>query len=141
MTLPPERWGPAFWLAIHAAADAVDDPAVDGPRFVRFCHAASDVLPCPQCRWHFKQDLAQKPPDTSSRAALVEWAIAAHNRVRRRQWKRQLTHAEALAAIQGGARRGPSAARVAAAVVTVVVLVALAAAFLGVTLRRRGRLR
>lgn len=85
ISMPPSAWGPVFWNTIHivtlgypASPSAADK---DGAR--KFFESLKTVIPCPVCREHYKQHLADSPiePALEDKGKLIHWAWDLHNRV------------------------------------------------------------
>lgn len=131
-------WGPAAWKFLHAATFAYPvNPSLQEQRDAEaLLYSLQTMLPCEQCRRHFINELAQHPPDTTSRAALSAWLVDLHNRINLRlnkpvvafadaerafssqqcstQCSREgATYAGALRAAQGRRQRGGSESRAA----------------------------
>jgi hypothetical protein len=110
MGLAPHVWGPCAWTTFHlfvAGAPAQLGEA-DRARYAAFFAAVAEVLPCGKCSTHFKQVLADMPlTGVDTREALVDWMIAAHNRVNADLGKPLMDEAAARArwaAVASGAR-------------------------------------
>jgi Erv1 / Alr family len=61
------EWGPLIWALLHALAERAGrarDPFVQADErniWPKFLRAVADVLPCPNCREHYKEWLATHP--------------------------------------------------------------------------------
>ena len=95
ISMPPAAWGPIFWNTIHivtlgypATPSAADK---DGAR--KFFESLKTVIPCPICREHYKQHLAESPiePALEDKGKLIHWAWDLHNRVNEMLGKRTIT--------------------------------------------------
>jgi hypothetical protein len=150
------EWGPSFWHALHAVAFTMADPADDDARrrSLAFVRAFADVLPCPSCREHFQQLIADdlraghRAPALESRDAFARTTVAWHNAVNERLGKPVRAYDEVYAEYVigppeeaasdadggwgGGRGLDPSVAGVAIALVAIVALAV-------VSRRRAGR--
>jgi len=90
---PPDRaeLGRAGWLLLHKIATTYEDSptTAEQARLARFLDDWSYLYPCSECAGHFRQLLAESPPDTSSRLAFMAWLCEAHNTVNGRLGKPQ----------------------------------------------------
>lgn len=85
-------WGPDAWNTMHAITYSYpkDNPTSEEKRDMReFFEAIADVLPCFECRKHFKSMMRKYPvvEHLSSRRDLTRWLIDRHNDVNRRLGK------------------------------------------------------
>lgn len=78
-------WGPAAWRFIHAISfDYPNTPTEsDQANYRQFFESLQHVLPCPECRNHFRQGLQKHPlaPHMKSRDTLSQYWVDFHNRV------------------------------------------------------------
>ena len=85
ISMPPSVWGPIFWNAIHIATLGYppNPSAADKDGMRKFFESLKTVIPCPICREHYKQHLAESPvePALESKGQLVHWAWNLHNQV------------------------------------------------------------
>ena len=74
-------WGPPCWAMMHSLAASVDASSRDA--FCRFLHGLSALLPCPECKQHFQDFLAEHPPETTvrDRESASRYCFDLHNRV------------------------------------------------------------
>jgi FAD-linked sulfhydryl oxidase len=88
--MDPSRWGPHFWISIHAvAATYPEEPTEDDrAQYATYFTSLSRVLPCVECRQEFRTVLSRtvplRPEDLASRAKLFEWTWRIHNLVNAR---------------------------------------------------------
>lgn len=94
------EWGPVFWPVLHALAERAgalrdpftqEDERMEWPRFLR---AVADVLPCPNCREHYLEWIADNPftplralPYGQIRDWIRRWLFDCHNAVNTRNSK------------------------------------------------------
>ncbi|KFA63988.1 hypothetical protein S40285_05487 [Stachybotrys chlorohalonatus IBT 40285] len=78
--------GRATWKFMHTmVARFPDTPTVqDRTALETFIHLFGRLYPCGDCARHFRQMLAQYPPQTSSRSAAAGWLCFVHNVVNER---------------------------------------------------------
>ncbi|KAI8352619.1 ERV/ALR sulfhydryl oxidase domain-containing protein [Mortierella sp. GBAus27b] len=81
--------GRATWKLIHTMASRYPlEPKPDERAAVKqWIVLLSRLYPCGECAEHFQKLLKEHPPQTSSRAALSNWACAVHNIVNERLGK------------------------------------------------------
>jgi len=83
-----KNWGPYFWGVLHISA--LTGPTNITPQFLdafmSMIMVYMVILPCPACRHHFAQLLAELPPLTGiqTNLELFAWTVEAHNRVNER---------------------------------------------------------
>ena len=94
----PEVWGNHFWNTINAIALSYPDkPDIhDQQNVTAFITSLKDVLPCEQCRVHFKQNLEKFPLSQAltSRENFIKWVIDVRNSVNKMNGKRTLSYKE-----------------------------------------------
>ena len=93
------EWGPAFWHTLHAVSFNFPPNATDAQQkeYAQFFQAIKNVLPCPICKTHYAENLAQFAVPVTSTRALSEWVVNLHNRVNARDGKREYTYLEVAA--------------------------------------------
>ena len=94
--MEPNIWGPAAWLFLHSVTfQYPENPShLDKEKYYTFFRSIQNVLPCPNCREHYKQNLKDIPIRLDSREDLVEWLIDVHNEVNKKNYKRELSYEE-----------------------------------------------
>lgn len=97
MVLTPKDWGPHYWFVFYTTAIAAPEkPSEDEQKaFVGFAESFQFILPCSICKNHYKEILKTHPPSQAApkgREGWIEWVLLAHNSVRARQQKTQVTH-------------------------------------------------
>ena len=94
MHATPSHWGPSAWHFLHAISFAYP---------VRPCHAEQEsaqhlfqslscILPCHDCKQHWRQLLQTEPVDTRDRYSLSAWLVRMHNAVNKRLNKREVPY-------------------------------------------------
>jgi Erv1 / Alr family len=76
MGVCPQKFGPYFWGALHLACLYADNYKT----LKEFVYSYTEVLPCPACREHFAQVLAQRPfPVEGNNLEYFAWSVDVHN--------------------------------------------------------------
>ncbi|KAF9453574.1 hypothetical protein P691DRAFT_792263 [Macrolepiota fuliginosa MF-IS2] len=82
---PPdsEQLGRATWTFLHTTAAYYPDKPTPKQRanMLALLHALPILYPCTWCAEDFGKDIAEHPPDVSSRTALSLWLCRRHNEV------------------------------------------------------------
>jgi hypothetical protein len=80
----PTCWGPALWFSIHSIAYAYN-PQIDKENYFDFFSNLGNILPCEECRIHYKQNLNRQELVIAleSQENLFRWAYDLHNKVNR----------------------------------------------------------
>lgn len=86
LTVSRAELGRATWKFLHTmVARFPEKPSDDDRRTLEtFMHLFGRLYPCGDCARHFRELLAQYPPQTSSRNAAAGWLCFAHNVVNER---------------------------------------------------------
>lgn len=92
----PNIWGESFWNVIHYITVAYPNNPTeeDKQNMVAFLNSLKNVLPCENCRNHFKANLITYPLTNdilSSRYDFIKWAVTVHNEVNRRTGKPEMS--------------------------------------------------
>jgi hypothetical protein len=98
MGLSPEVWGRAGWRLIHAIALTYPVKPTEKEKeiYATFLHSLGDVLPCPFCGEHFKQNMKNNPPNLDSREYFFKWTVDMHNFVNVSNNKPKVSYEKAL---------------------------------------------
>jgi len=98
--MDPNIWGPKGWYFIHSIALAYPDNATDKQKekYKTFFLTLGDVLPCPVCQEHYKENVNEKDLDHAlkSKKFLFNWTVNIHNKVNVLNNKAVLSHEAAL---------------------------------------------
>ena len=72
-----------IWKTLHLIAYQFPRSPTDTDRrhYREFYENIGHVLPCDECREHWKKQLQEHPVDVSSRRALTRWLYERHNQV------------------------------------------------------------
>jgi hypothetical protein len=85
MNVPPQVWGPLFWMTMHIIALGYpSEPSYTDKKAAKdFYESLANLIPCPMCRDHYKEHLKNYPlmPNLDSRSDLFKWTIDLHNAV------------------------------------------------------------
>ena len=81
--MEPNIWGPGAWLFLHSITlQYPDNPTeIDKENYKNFFESLQEVLPCPSCSEHYKNNLNKFPIRVESKDELIEWLIDIHNEV------------------------------------------------------------
>ena len=78
-------WGPGAWLFIHSTAWHYDRTRDQSEEFFEFYRDLGYVLPCLQCRKHYREHLDEgalrEALNSTDPKALWKWSVEIHNRV------------------------------------------------------------
>ncbi len=90
-------WGPAAWEFLHAVTfvyPKTNPTEEERQAMASFFYNCGEVLPCYQCRSHFKELLALHPIENNldSRDQLTRWLVARHNDVNERLGKPTMSY-------------------------------------------------
>lgn len=99
------HWGTHAWAFIESIALTypVNPTLQDKSDYKDFFISLQNVLPCPRCRNHYKENLKKHPINKAltSREDLIRWVIDVHNEVNKSNGKRVLSYEEARKRIDG----------------------------------------
>jgi hypothetical protein len=91
-------WGPEVWNFIHTVT--INYPVTpqlrDKEQINNFFYSLSEVLPCDECKKHFKQNLKQYAPNVESKEQLFKWGVDIHNNVNKSLGKKILTYEQVV---------------------------------------------
>lgn len=93
MGLSPTLWGKEGWRFIHFVAVTYQPSKRE--EYLNFFQNLPEILPCPICGKHFKENMAKLPPRMDSNKSLFEWSVDMHNLVNKENGKKIYTYAEA----------------------------------------------
>ncbi|GJJ74314.1 FAD-linked sulfhydryl oxidase [Entomortierella parvispora] len=102
--------GRATWKLLHTMASRYPEkPKADERAAVKqWIFLLSRLYPCGECANHFQRMLKDHPPQTSSRAALSNWACSIHNIVNIRLGKAEFDCSTLENVYQCGCAEDPS---------------------------------
>ena len=98
MGVSPKHWGKEGWKFIHWVALTYPSQPTqeDKKNYLKFFESLQDVLPCPICAVHFKQNMKDHPIQMGSNRELFNWTVDIHNMVNKQNGKKILTYDEAF---------------------------------------------
>lgn len=87
--IDPKIWGKSLWTSMYAIAVSYPSDAPTGSQILaakKFFTSFSELLPCEDCRLHYREYLKQNPvvPHLGSNANLTRWVIDLNNSVNKR---------------------------------------------------------
>lgn len=108
-------WGPAGWTFLHTVSFAYPDRPSPTQRaqMYTFLHSFADVIPCADCRMHFRKLLADLGPSADeseileSRDACSRFLVHAHNSVNARLGRVRYAYDDVRKMYTGGAEPVP----------------------------------
>ena len=94
--MEPNVWGPPGWIFLHTVTfQYPENPTdLDKQKYYTFFNSLKNVLPCPNCREHYRENFENIPIRLESREDLIEWLIDIHNEVNKKNNKRIYTYKE-----------------------------------------------
>ncbi len=100
----PDIWGPHGWKFIHyITLGYPNNPTeLDKQKYYDFFMNLSNVIPCPICGEHFKQNLKITPLDDEAlkdSLSLISWGVNMHNHVNSRNGKKIYSVNEAITSL------------------------------------------
>jgi len=92
-----EFFGPSMWKTLHSiawnyGADPHTPTETEQKEITDFFNLLTNLIPCPQCRTHYKNYIIEHLIDPSSRVNLTKWLHTLHNDVNRRTGKMELSY-------------------------------------------------
>ena len=84
-----KEWGPSGWNLMQAIAFTFPSDATKDEReiYEKWFTLLGEILPCPSCRMHWKENLKRNPINLNGPEELARWVYDAHNKVRKFQGK------------------------------------------------------
>ena len=100
MGLDPRIWGPKGWFFLHSIAlNYPKNPTEkDKQNFKTFFESIQNVLPCPQCSKHYKENFENNSIDShlDNNISLNKWLVEMHNSVNNLYNKPTITYEQFL---------------------------------------------
>jgi hypothetical protein len=98
MGVSPKHWGREGWKFIHWVALTYPNRPneKDKKNYLKFFESLQDVLPCPICAEHFKQNMKDYPINLGSNKELFNWTVDMHNLVNKQNGKKAITYDQAF---------------------------------------------
>lgn len=99
--IDPKLWGRYFWGTAHYITISYpSNPTQKEKQNVKlFFDLLTDLLPCENCRAHYKNNLMRYPLTDqilNSRLNLIKWLVNLHNEVNQRTGKKIISVEEAI---------------------------------------------
>ena len=93
MGMGPAVWGPIFWTTMHIVTLGYSHTPTEQEKTAakNFFESLAHVIPCPICKAHYSEVLAESPPAVNSRNDLVDWLFNLHNKVNVKLGKSEIT--------------------------------------------------
>jgi len=98
MGLDPTMWGPKAWFFLHSITlNYPDNPTEEQKqKYKTFFESLSDVLPCPGCSEHYKQNINNNPIQLDNKKSLMKWLIGVHNEVNKSIGKKIMEYEDVI---------------------------------------------
>lgn len=99
--IDPKLWGRYFWGTAHYITISYpSNPTQKEKQNVKlFFDLLTDLLPCENCRTHYKNNLTRYPLTDqilNSKSNLIKWLVNLHNEVNQRTGKKIISVEEAI---------------------------------------------
>ena len=109
MGYSPEIWGKQAWHFIHMVALTypIKPTEEDKNKYYNFFSSLQNVLPCPICASHFKDNMEKNPINLKNQESLFKWTVDIHNEVNKKNNKKVLSYKEAIEEINNNANYKP----------------------------------
>lgn len=94
--MDPKIWGPSGWLFLHTVTfNYPTNPSEeDKKNYKEFFDSLKNVIPCPICSEHYKENIKNNPIKLNSKDELIEWLFDIHNSVNKFKGEKVYTHEE-----------------------------------------------
>ena len=101
MGVSPKYWGKEAWRFIHWVALTYPSKPTEKDRnnYFKFFESLQDVLPCPICAEHFRQNMRSHPIKLDNNRLLFNWTVDIHNMVNKQNGKIELTYDQAFSEV------------------------------------------
>tara|TARA_B100002051_G_C16727933_1_gene636398 strand:+ start:383 stop:769 length:387 start_codon:yes stop_codon:yes gene_type:complete len=88
--MEPNIWGPQAWTFLHSITlNYPETPTIqDKQNHKVFFESLQHVIPCPNCKKHYKQNLIKFPIQLDSKNDFIQWLVNIHNEVNKKNKKR-----------------------------------------------------
>lgn len=84
---PPEEWGPPAWCFIFTVIESMPEYPANTEYYQMFFESFIGVLPCEECRAHYRRYIENNPVPVWSRKATYDWAMKLRMNIRERKRK------------------------------------------------------
>ena len=94
--MEPNIWGPPAWTFLHSVTlNYPDNPSSEHKTsYKKFFESLGDVLPCPTCKKHYKENIIKHPIRLDSKDDLTKWLVDLHNKVNEKNDKTIFSYKE-----------------------------------------------
>lgn len=96
----PAVFGPHFWFTLHSVSFFYPENPTDTDMKIHkdFFESFVHVLPCDECKKHYRVLLTRYPIDgyLESREQLSRWVVYIHNHVNKRLGKKEMSYDEVV---------------------------------------------
>ena len=96
----PNVFGPHFWFTLHSVSFFYPEAPTDTDMRIHkdFYESFAHVLPCDECKKHYRVLLTRYPIDghLDSRDQLSRWVVFLHNQVNKSLGKKELPYDEVV---------------------------------------------
>jgi hypothetical protein len=100
LKLTPSVWGPPMWFTIHIIALGYSSKPTYGDKKAakEFFESLQFLIPCPQCREHYKEHLSKYPiiPHLDRKEDLFKYTVMLHNEVNKSLGKPTMLESEVV---------------------------------------------
>jgi len=93
MGLSAKIWGKDGWRFIHYVA--ITYVPYKKEEYLKFFNNLPEILPCPICGSHFKENMEKHPPKMGNAKELFNWTVDMHNFVNQMNGKKTISYDEA----------------------------------------------
>jgi hypothetical protein len=92
--MEPAEWGRSAWKFLHACSFAYPQNPTPKQResALSVFNNLGDILPCPICRGHYKENIAINPPRVANKESLSHWLVELHNSVNKSRREREVDY-------------------------------------------------
>lgn len=92
--MEPAEWGRSAWKFLHACSFAYPENPTRKQKesALAVFNNLGDILPCPICRRHYKENIAINPPRVTNKETLSQWLVELHNSVNKSRREREVDY-------------------------------------------------
>ena len=83
-SVSPKFWGPGLWNFLYSISFSYNSSKPEEENNVKmFLHSLGEILPCEQCKQHYKEYLIKNPINLKDSTSLQQWINTLHNTIRK----------------------------------------------------------
>lgn len=83
-SVSPKFWGPGLWNFLYSISFSYNSSKPEEENNVKtFLHSLGEILPCEQCKQHYKEYLIKNPINLKDSTSLEKWINDLHNTIRK----------------------------------------------------------